>query len=98
MQVLYDKVEDGKLINFDPSALAPLISQYLTQPKPRFVPTLNFISTCTDAFFVLRENMTPYLGEVGRVSEHPDNYQRRYFKSLHRHQYTNRLVEICILS
>jgi len=70
-KVLYDKVEDGKLVNFDPSALAPLISQYLTQPKPR-------------------ENMTPYLGEVGRVSEHPDNYQRRYFKSLHRHQYTNR--------
>ena len=35
LQVLYDKVEDGKLVNFDPSALAPLISQYLTQPKPR---------------------------------------------------------------
>ena len=36
LQVLYEKVEDGKLVNFDPSALAPLISQYLTEPKPRF--------------------------------------------------------------
>ena len=45
LQVLYEKVEDGKLVNFDPSALAPLISQYLTEPKPRFRPKLNYIGT-----------------------------------------------------
>jgi len=70
-KVLYEKVENGKLVNFDPTALEPLIAQYLTQPQER-------------------KNMTPYLGDISRVSEHPDSYQRRFFKSIHRHQYTNR--------
>jgi len=70
-KLLYERVEDGKLVNFDPSALEPLIGQYLTQPEPR-------------------EDLTPYLGDAGRVSEHHDSYQRRYFKSVHRHQYSNR--------
>lgn len=51
MQVLYEKVEDGKLVNFDPSALAPLISQYLTEPKPRFRPKLNYIGTTVIIFY-----------------------------------------------
>ena len=34
-QVLYEKVENGKLVNFDPTALEPLIAQYLTQPQER---------------------------------------------------------------
>merc|ERR1712107_927493 len=70
-KLLYERVEDGKLVNFDPSALEPLIGQYLTQPEPR-------------------EDLTPYLGDAGRVSEHHDSYQRRYFQSVHRHQYSNR--------
>ena len=36
-QLLYEGVEDGKLVNFDPSALEPLIVQYLTKPEPRCV-------------------------------------------------------------
>ena len=39
-----------------------------------------------------RENLTPYLGDAGLVSQHPDTYQRRYFQGIHRHQFTNRSV------
>ena len=95
MQVLYEKVEDGKLVNYDPSALAPLISQYLTEPRPRFTPLFNYIGIAL-IFCMARENLTPYLGDAGQVSQHPDSYQRRYFKSIHRHQYTNRSVGVVI--
>ena len=94
MQVLYEKVEDGKLVNFDPSALAPLISQYLTEPKQRFHSKLNYTGT---TLFMARENLTPYLGDVNLVSRHADSYQRRYFKSIHRHQFSNRSVLVIIL-
>jgi len=32
---LYSKVEDGKLLNFDPDCLAPLIKMYLNKPSAR---------------------------------------------------------------
>jgi len=33
--LLYDKIEDGKLTNFDPDCLKPLIKMYLNKPKVR---------------------------------------------------------------
>jgi len=32
---LYDKIEDGKLVNFDPDCLRPLIKMYLNKPEER---------------------------------------------------------------
>ena len=34
-RALYTKVEDGKLLGFDPAVLEPLVRMYLRQPQPR---------------------------------------------------------------
>jgi len=48
---LYEKVEDGKLINYNPSVLAPLIRMYLRKGEERnysLTPHLGDVSTVTD--------------------------------------------------
>lgn len=47
-QRLYDSVEDGKVVNFTPSALVPLIKMYLREPRIRdynLTPYLNSAKT-----------------------------------------------------
>ena len=69
---LFSKIEDGKLVNFDPSALKTLIKMYLNKPSERGY------------------DMTPHLGEVGRLVDFPDDYQRSRFMDLSRLQTANR--------
>ena len=59
-QVLYEKVENGKLVNFDPTALEPLIAQYLTQPQERLgVFLLHHKSKARNISFHLQEKYDP---------------------------------------
>jgi len=47
-QALFDKVKDGKVINFNPSTLAPLLKMYLLEPQTReysLTPYLSNVKT-----------------------------------------------------
>jgi len=48
---LYDRVEEGKVINFTPSTLAPLVKMYLKEPKTRqysLTPYLSSVKTVSN--------------------------------------------------
>lgn len=50
-QTLYDGVEDGKVINFNPSTLAPLLKMYLNKPQTRqysLTPYLSPVKTVSN--------------------------------------------------
>ncbi|XP_023334071.1 39S ribosomal protein S30, mitochondrial [Eurytemora carolleeae] len=70
--LLYDKVEDGKVFNYNPDSLLPLIKMFLNKPRSR------------------EYSMTPYLGKIGKLVNHPDNYQRKRFMEIIRNQFSNR--------
>lgn len=71
-QSLYSKVENGKVLNFNPDCLKPLIKMYLNKPRRR------------------EYSLTPYLGEVGTITEFRDSYQRNRFMTIIRNQLSNR--------
>jgi len=69
---LYSKVENGKVISFDPNCLKPLIKMYLNKPRARNHP------------------MKPYLNDVDKLVNFPDDYQRKRFMEIIRNQMSNR--------
>jgi len=69
---LYSRVEDGKLIDYNPSVLAPLVRMYLRKGEERSY------------------SMTPNLGDVSRVTDFQDDYQRNFLFDKTRDVYSGR--------
>jgi len=50
-QVLFDRVENGKVVNFNPSSLAPLLKMYMLEPQTReysLTPYLSHVKTLSN--------------------------------------------------